>query len=133
MNVQGIEIPEGWQVQGAPPTAGPAPRLQTEDLFSVCAPGAVLTLDVSWRSSGDAEEAFVCSLVAEDEWDAPLQRLVTKDAADVLRWIEATVERMKELAGTESVQPPMPRVDEYFDFGGAPTLLNESARGRRAA
>lgn len=131
MNESKFEIPHGWQIQGAPPAVDGQPGLLTEDLFSVCAPGAVLTLDVGWKPVGDPKGRFVCALVVEDEWDAPLQTLVTKDPREVHAWIVAALDVMQQMAGTESVQPSAV-VEELIDFGEAPTLTRD-LRDRRAA
>jgi hypothetical protein len=131
MSARQFEIPADWQVQGDPPSRASAPQRLAEDLFSVCAPDADLSLDIGWRPAADPAGSFVCSLIVGDGWDAPVDTLITKDANEVHAWIEATLEVMRGMAGTESQQPVAG--EKLVDFGGAPAFLSDSGRDRRAA
>lgn len=93
-------LPPGWKLTGwIPPGPTPTPTpsddqidLLVEDLLHIETPGGSIAIDVGWYPEADPSGHFVCMLVEDEAWEEPIERVTTRDAAEVRSWIGRKVE-----------------------------------------
>jgi hypothetical protein len=62
-----------------------------EDLIQISDPEGAFTVDVGWYPAGHADGEFICRLVEARDWDEPLEAYSTRELADVVNWVDATL------------------------------------------
>jgi hypothetical protein len=105
--LQPLRIPAGWRIvinnlcESDPLTVN-APddtrwEYLDEDLFSAKHDHYQVAVDVGWYPAMNPDGSYRALLVASDDWDKPLDTLVTRSLQDVVLWLEERMDNPRVL------------------------------------
>ena len=101
-----VAVPEGWIVRGDLPLTSALEASVDElahfdeDLLMVIAPFDGASLDVGWFPAARRDGNFVCRMVLDDEWERPIEWLITPSVTTVRHWVESSIARWEAQRGT---------------------------------
>jgi len=72
-------------------------ELLTADFFKASV--GRFTVDASWRPERDPKGAFHCRVILDNNWDSPIEEMITKDGDEMLTWMKKQMKEAAKRAG----------------------------------
>ena len=94
-----VEVPAGWHGDSRLPvmSAEEGLSVSTEDLWQASLGDGTWILDVGWD---DAKRRYDCRVVADGQWEAPVERAYLRSADDVVGWARDWFDEVEQWEGS---------------------------------